>query len=54
MKKTYLIPEIAVVKLNVCQHIMAGSPFDKKDGVVGSGDVLAPELDLDLDDDLDL
>lgn len=50
MKKTYLIPEIAVVKLNVCQHIMAGS-LPQSEDKVGSDDVLAPELNLDFDED---
>lgn len=49
MKKTYLIPEIAVVKLSVCQHIMAGS-LPKSDETVNSGDVLAPEFDLDFEE----
>ena len=50
MKKTYLIPEIEVVKLNACQPIMTGS-LPKSEDTVGSGDVLAPELDPDFDED---
>lgn len=50
MKKTYLIPEIAVVKLNVCQHIMAGSLPQNGDKTVETDDVLAPEFDLDFEE----
>lgn len=50
MKKTYLIPQIAVVKLNACQPIMTGS-LPKNDQGVDSGDVLAPEMDPDFDED---
>lgn len=34
MKKTYIIPEMEIVKLNACQQLLSGSNID-----MGSGDV---------------
>ena len=50
MKKTYICPEMDVVKLNAYQPLLTES-LPVNSGTINSGDVLSPEFDFDWDDD---
>jgi hypothetical protein len=46
MKKTYIIPELEVVKVQT-QQMLAASALGIGDNFTAGEDVLAPEMDLD-------
>ena len=48
MKKTYINPELTVIKMKMNQHLLDGSPNGVNDQL-GTGDPLGHELDDDLD-----
>ena len=51
MKKTYIIPEMEVVKLNAKYQLMAGSALSKEsDPITDESDVLSREFDFDFDE----
>ena len=47
MKKTYINPELAVVKMKMNQHLLDGSPNGAHDEV-GSGSILGREEEYDF------
>ena len=47
MKKTYIIPEIEVVKIRANQQLLAGSPG--LNGEYGGGTILAPAYEPESD-----
>lgn len=51
MKKTYIIPEMEIVKLNACQQLLSGSNIDMGSGDVDPNIADAPEFDYEFDDD---
>lgn len=47
MKKTYINPEMTIVKVRVANQILAGS-IGKGEGNIDPNDVGAPEFDFEL------
>ena len=47
MKKTYFKPEMELVEEDMYQSLLTGSlPLDDEDTITGSGEILAPDMEL--------
>ena len=55
MKKTYINPEMLIVKIHA-QQLLSGSALGKMDDttIVDEGDVLSREFDLEEEDDFEM